>query len=142
MSQLDENELSALAGLLQPPENPQPGFDREQDLEDIIVPNQDSEELEPLSGQTELSFSSNPISKIIFVFGGVTLGLLILWMLMNNFSKPNLTTSVTNNKSNDSEQEASTPIQPHDPENGSLKTELALAEQKRQLEKFLGIIFY
>lgn len=135
MSQLDENELSALAGLLQPPENPQPGFDREQDLEDIIVPNQDSEELEPLSEQNELSFSSNPISKIIFVFGGVTLALFILWMLMNNFSQPNLSTSVTNNKSNDSEQEASTPIQPHDPENGSLKTELALAEQKRQLEK-------
>jgi len=135
MSQLDENELSALAGLLQPPENPQPGFDKEQDLEDLIVPNQDTEELEPLSGQTELSFSSNPISKIIFVFGGVTLGLLILWMLMNNFSNRNLTTSVSTKQSNDSEQEASTPIQPHDPENGSLKTELALAEQKRQLEK-------
>lgn len=132
--EINDNQLSVLAGLNQEELNTNSGL--ETDIEETAVGENIEEyqdnDSDPYSAQTSLTFSSSPVSKIVFVFGGVAIGFFIIWLFLNNF--PNKSTSVTDNNLSSLESEIDLQTLPSDSETASLKTDLALAEQKRQLE--------
>ena len=137
-SAINAKRYAALTGFAQPTNQSDESDTTEgtEEPESTLLETEESSSTNPYQERTFHSFSSHPIPKIILVFGTVLIAVLVAGAILNsgsfkqtaNQEEPESVPTITSNDNDDTD--SNTP----ELEKGELLTEIALAEQKQQLE--------